>query len=97
MKKFLNTCLKCGHIDKNALWKITYKKGPICNKEYLKVGPEFGLNPEHFDLDTIDAQLLADKWNLSIDKIEDCIMNGEATCPKCKSEKYVEYDEKIDK
>ena len=97
MSKFLNTCLECKNIDKKALWKVIFRNGPAFKEKYFLVGPELGLNPEHFDLDSIDAKLLASEWNLKEDEVEDLIMSGEPVCPKCKSVLYVEYNEKLDK
>lgn len=90
-KKFLNECIDCGHIGDTALWRIKGYQGVFHINEMFPVGPEPGNDPEHFDLDTIDAKILIEKYNLTEEKAEEFILNGEPCCPECKSLNYFKY------
>lgn len=87
-KVFLNECIECGHIGDKAYWLVEGYEGLCHIKEMFLVGPEFGPNPEHFDLDIINAQDLVKKYNLTEQRAEALILNGEPCCPKCKSLNY---------
>lgn len=88
MSKFQNECIDCNYKGREGLWKVEGYKGLAHIKEYYKVEPEFGPNPEHFDLDVIDAQKLMKKYNISAEDAEDLILSGEPCCPECKSENF---------
>ena len=90
VKKFLNECIDCGYIGEEGLWSINGYEGLLHINETFPVGPEVGPEPEHFDLDTIDAQILINKYKLTAERVEELIMNGEPICPKCKSANFFE-------
>lgn len=96
-KKFLNTCMDCKTVTDRALWKVVIINGPIRATEKFNVGPEFGPEPEHFELDTIDANELVKKYKITADRAEEAILNGEPLCPKCESEHFYTYCEETDK
>lgn len=96
-KKFLNTCLACNHVSERATWVVTVGKGLMFMKERYSVGPEFGPNPEHFDLDVIDAKALAEKYKITEEQAEEAILSGEASCPKCGDLNYVAFNEELDR
>lgn len=87
-KEFKNECIDCKHIGSKALWKVEGYQGLVHVNELFPVGPESGNNPEHFDLDTIDANKLIAKYKISAEKAEELILNGEPICPECKSLNY---------
>lgn len=84
-KKFLNECTDCKYIGERGMWKIEGYEGLVHINETFLVNPEFGPNPLHFDLDTIDANILINKYNITAERAEELILNGEPCCPKCKS------------
>jgi hypothetical protein len=84
-KRFSNECIDCKYIGETGLWKVEGYEGLIHVKEFFIVKPEPGPNPLHFDLDTIDANKLIDKYKITAEKAEELILNGEPCCPKCKS------------
>lgn len=97
MKKFLNTCIDCKTVTEKGTWIVTIQNGPLMIKERFNVGPEFGPDPEHFDLDVIDAKKLADKYSIKEEIVEEAILNGEVACPNCGSLNFFEYCENTDK
>lgn len=96
-KKFLNTCMDCRTVSSNGVWIVKVGKGPLFATEKYLVGHELGPEPDHFDLDIIDADALAKKYNVTYEEAEDAIMSGEPACPHCGSVNFYYYNEEMDK
>jgi hypothetical protein len=90
-KRFLNECTDCNYIGEKGLWKVEGYKGLVHINETYEVGPEFGPDPKHFDLDVIDAKKIARKYKITEQEVEKIIMDGEPICPKCKSKNFFTY------
>ena len=81
-KKFLNECDNCGYKGADGSWLVNGYEGLLYINERFKVAPEPGPNPMHFDLDTIDANILINKYGITAEKAEEIILNGEPSCPE---------------
>ena len=95
MKKFLHECDDCGFKGSTAKWKVEGYKGPAHIKELFLVMPEFGPDPNFFDLDIIDSKVIEDKYNVSAEEAETFILEGQPLCPECESEKYFRLAENL--
>jgi hypothetical protein len=82
-----NECTDCGYIGSNALWKVEGYSGLVHINELCPVDADI-MDPLYFNLNAIDANKIAEKYNVKVEEVEDLIMNGEPICPKCKSGNY---------
>lgn len=86
-KEYKDECLDCKYIGEDAYWLVEGFKGPICILEHFYVKRD-KLDPEFYDLTTIDSSKIAEKYQVEETFVEDLILDGSPICPKCKSHNY---------